>query len=463
MQIFVKDKRFYRQALLIALPVVAQQTINMGVNLMDTVMLGALGEVPISGSSLANQFFFIFNVLCLGMGGGAAVMTGQYWGAEDRQSIHKAITIMLRICIAMALVFSSIAFLFPKQILAIYTNEPAVIESGARYLKILSVAFLFHGVNLTTIIILRTVGLAKLGFYTSCMSFVVNVAGNWIFIFGNLGAPRLEIAGAALATVIARIAEFAITVGFLLFVDERIGYRWKRFLAKTDPVILREFMYTAVPVIISDGLLTLGNNGLAMIMGRMGREMVAAHTITNVTVHLSMLFNMGLASTSSVMTANTVGGGDYDDAMQQGVTFLALSAMIGVLGGVLVNILKPFVVNFYNVTPETKAIATQLMTVIAFLMVFQAVQSVMTKGVLRGGGDTRFLMVADVLFLWILSVPLGYLSAFVWNMPPYMVYFFLRIDFIAKSIWCVFRLRSGKWIKKVQSLDKAASTGSARA
>ena len=262
--------------------------------------------------------------------------------------------------------------------------------------------------------------------------------------------------------MIARIAEFAITVGFLLFVDERIGYRWKRFLAKTDPVILREFMYTAVPVIISDGLLTLGNNGLAMIMGRMGREMVAAHTITNVTVHLSMLFNMGLASTSSVMTANTVGRGDYDDAMQQGVTFLALSAMIGVLGGVLVNILKPFVVNFYNVTPETKAIATQLMTVIAFLMVFQAVQSVMTKGVLRGGGDTRFLMVADVLFLWILSVPLGYLSAFVWNMPPYMVYFFLRPDFIAKSIWCV-SPEERKWIKKVQSLDEAASTGSARA
>ena len=291
--------------------------------------------------------------------------------------------------------------------------------------------FFFLGVILTTIIILRTVGLAKLGFYTSCMSFVVNVAGYWIFIFGNLGAPRLEIAGAALATVSARNAELAITVGFLLVVDERIGYRWKRFLAKTDPVILREFMYTAVPVIISDGLLTLGNNGLAMIMGRMGREMVAAHTITNVTVHLSMLFNMGLASTSSVMTANTVGRGDYDDAMQQGVTFLALSAMIGVLGGVLVNILKPFVVNFYNVTPETKAIATQLMTVIAFLMVFQAVQSVMTKGVLRGGGDTRFLMVADVLFLWILSVPLGYLSAFVWDLPPYIVYFFLRIDFFA--------------------------------
>ncbi|NLA58144.1 MAG: MATE family efflux transporter, partial [Firmicutes bacterium] len=380
MQIFVRDKRFYKQALFIALPVVAQQTINMGVNLMDTIMLGALGEVPISGSSLANQFFFVFNVLCLGMGGGAAVMTGQYWGAEDTKSIHKTITLMLRICIAVALGFSCLAFFFPKQILAIYTNEPAVIESGARYLKILSVAFLFHGVNLTTIIVLRTVGLARLGFYTSCLSFVINVLGNWVLIFGNLGAPRLEIAGAAIATVLARIAEFSVVVGFLLFVDERIGYRWKQFLAKIDPVIVQGFIHIAVPVIVSDGLLTLGNNALAMIMGRMGREMVAAHTITNVVVQLCLLFNMGLASTSSVMTANTVGRGDYDEAMQQGVTFLALSAIIGVVGGILINILRPYVINFYNVTPETKAIATQLMTVIAFLVVFQAIQSVMTKG-----------------------------------------------------------------------------------
>jgi len=463
MRIFVRDKRFYTEALHIALPVVAQQTINMGVNLMDTVMLGALGEVPISGSSLANQFFFIFNVLCLGMGGGAAVMTGQYWGAEDKKSIHKTITLMLRICMTLALFFSFLAFFFPRQILSVYTNEPAVIESGARYLRILSIGFLFHGLNLTTIIVLRTVGLAKLGFYASCLSFVVNVFGNWVLIFGNLGAPRLEIAGAAIATVLARIVEFSITVGYLLFVDKRIGYRWKQSLAGVDPVIVREFAYTAVPVIISDGLLTLGNNALAMIMGRMGTEMVAAHTITNVVVHLVLLFNMGLASTSSVMTANTVGRGDYEKAMAQGVTFVALSAVIGFTGGILINILKNYIIDFYNVTPQTKAIAAQLMTVIAFLVFFQAIESVMTKGVLRGGGDTRFLMVADVLFLWILSVPLGYVSAFVLGMPPYAVYFFLRLDLIAKSLWCLFRLRSGKWIRKVDSLGRAASAGSAGA
>ena len=131
-----------------------------------------------------------------------------------------------------------------------------------------------------------------------------------------------------------------------------------------------------------------------------------------------------------------------------------MSIIIGAFGGLLINGLKPLIVNYYNVTPQTKMIATQLMSVVGFIVVFQAIQSVMTKGVLRGGGDTKFLMIADVLFLWIGSIPLGYLAAFVWKLPPYMVYFFLRIDFVIKSIWCVYRLKSKKWISSVYSMSR---------
>ena len=454
MQLLVKDREFYKAAVLIALPVVAQQMVNIGVNLADTIMLGSLGEMQLSGSSLANQFFFIFSILCLGMGGGAAVMTGQYWGTEDRKSIHRTLSLMLRICTILAMLFSALAFLYPTQIMTFYTKEAAVIESGAKYLKILAFTFLFHGLNLTTIIVLRTVGIVRLGFYNSCFSFAINIFLNWVFIFGNLGAPRLEIAGAALATLIARMVEFSVTFGYVLFFDERIRFRLKDVLDRIDRSIVQQFVHIAVPVIISDGLLTLGNNALAMIMGRMGAEMVAANAITTVTVQLSTVFIMGLSSTSSVMTANTVGRGEYDKAQEQGVTFLVLSIIIGAFGGLLINGLKPLIVNYYNGTPQTKMIATQLMSVVGFIVVFQAIQSVMTKGVLRGGGDTKFLMIADVLFLWIGSIPLGYLAAFVWKLPPYMVYFFLRIDFVIKSIWCVYRLKSKKWISSVYSMSR---------
>lgn len=453
MQLFVKDKKFYKAALLIALPVVAQQIINIGVNLMDTIMLGSFGEIQISGSSLANQYYFIFNVLCLGMGGGAAVITGQYWGAKDTASINKTIALMLKICTTIALIFSVITFIFPTQIMSFYTKEAAIIESGAKYLKIMSFVFLFHGLSLTTVIVLRTVGVLRLGLYSSCASFFFNVFFNWVFIFGKLGAPRLEIAGAAIGTLLARICEFSITFAYLLFIDKRIHFRLKNFLDKIDMAVLKQFIHIAVPVIISDALLTLGNNALAMIMGRMGAEMVAANAITTVTVQISTVFIMGLSSTSSVMTGNTVGRGEYDKAQAQGYTFLTLSAIIGAIGGVLITILKPHIVNFYNITPQTKEIANQLMLMVAFIVVFQAIQSVMTKGVLRGGGDTKFLMAADVLFLWIASIPLGYLAGLVWGLPPFMVYFFLRIDFVIKSIWCVYRLKSKRWIRAVSTLS----------
>lgn len=453
MQLFVRDREFYRTAFFFALPIVAQQVVNISVNLLDTVMLGSLGELAISGSSLANQYYFIFNVLCLGMGGGAAVMTGQYWGAGDTPSIRKTIALMLRICAILAVAFTVITVLFPSQIMSFYAHDPAIVASGAKYLRILAFAFLLHGLSLTTTIVLRTIGVVHLGFLASCISLVVNVFLNWVLIFGNLGAPRLEIAGAAIATVSARLAEFCLILGYLLFFDERVRFRVRNFVAKTDPYIVKEFIQMAVPVIISDGLLTLGNNALAMIMGRMGAEMVAANAITTVTVQLSTVFIMGLSNASGVLTSNAVGRGEYEKAQAEGITFLSLSVIIGALGGVLITLLKPHIVNFYNITAETKAIANQLMSVIAFLVVFQAVQSVMTKGVLRGGGDTRFLLVADVLFLWVCSVPLGYLAGLVWQLPPYIVYFCLRIDFVIKSIWCIFRLKSGKWIRRVSSLE----------
>ncbi|MBB6214217.1 putative MATE family efflux protein [Anaerosolibacter carboniphilus] len=453
MQLLVKDRKFYKAALLIALPIVAQQIINIGVNLMDTVMLGSFGEIQLSGSSLANQYYFIFGVLCLGMGGGAAVITGQYWGAKDTDSINKTLSLILKICTIIAVIFSIITFLFPREIMSFYSKDQAVIESGAKYLKIMAFVFLFHGLSLTTVIVLRTVGVVRLALYSSCASFFINVFFNWVFIFGKLGAPRLEIAGAAIGTLLARICEFCITFGYLLFFDKQIRFSLKNLLDKIDIAFVKQFVHIAVPVIISDALLTLGNNALAMIMGRMGAEMVAANAITTVTVQISTVFIMGVSSASSVMSANTVGRGEYDKAQAQGVTFLTISAIIGLAGGIIIAVMRPIVINFYNITPQTKEIADQLMLMVAFIVVFQSIQSIMTKGVLRGGGDTKFLMAADVLFLWIASIPLGYMAGLVWGLQPFWVYFFLRIDFIIKSIWCVYRLKSRKWIKVVKGVE----------
>ncbi len=171
--------------------------------------------------------------------------------------------------------------------------------------------------------------------------------------------------------------------------------------------------------------------------------------ITAVTVQISTVFIQGISNASSVMTGNTLGEGDKERAYHEGITFFSMSALVGLMAGGFIILLSPYIINFYNITSETKGIAGQLMKAVGVIVVFQSVGSVMTKGVLRGGGDTKFLMVADILFLWVASIPLGYFAGLVLHLPVFWVYFFLKIDHVLKSVWCIKRLISKKWLKIV--------------
>jgi Na+-driven multidrug efflux pump len=144
-----------------------------------------------------------------------------------------------------------------------------------------------------------------------------------------------------------------------------------------------------------------------------------------------------------------MGEGDYKKAQKQGYAFLVMGLIIGVFAALLILIVKTPIINFYKVSDEAKQISGQLMYSIMIIMIFQSANSILTKGVLRAGGDTKFLMAGDILFLWIASVPLGALAGLVLHMPAFWVYFFLKIDQIIKCVWCYFRLKSGKWLKKI--------------
>jgi putative MATE family efflux protein len=413
-------------------------------------MLGAFGEVPLSASSLANQFYNIFQICCMGMGGGAAVLTAQFWGSGNLPALRKTITIMLRFCICIALGFTLVTQLFSARIMSIYTTDPEIIQSGVRYLDYLGWSYLLQGLALTTTVVLRSCRIVRIPLFSTIGAFLLNVFFNWVFIFGNLGAPRMEIAGAALATVIARVFECVFIFGYLIARDTHIAYRLRDlFLNCSD--LVRDYFRYSMPVLISDILLAIGNNLVAIVIGRMGSSFVSANAITMVVVQLSTIFNQGVANASSVSIGNTIGAGDREGAYRQGVTYFFLSCIVGVLAGGIILLINPIVIGFYNITPETKAITTQLMRAISLIVVFQCNAMVMTKGVLRAGGDTKFLMLADILFLWIASVPLGMLAGFVFGLSPFWVYFFLKIDNVLKTIWCAHRLKSKKWIKSVDT------------
>lgn len=450
MKYLVTDKQFYKRAFAIAVPISAQSMITIGVNMLDTIMLGAVGETSLSAASLGNQFITFFQICCMGIGMGASVLTARYWGCRDTVSLKKTITIALRFALLFATLFTVVNFFFTEQILGLYSKEADVISEGVAYLRWSTPTFLLMGLTLVSTNIMRSFNQVRIPLLSSICALFINLICNYAFIFGKLGAPRMGTAGAALGTVIARVFELLFVCGYFFFVDKQIGFRIKNLFDRCGDLI-KEYIRVGIPVLISDGLLGLGTNALAMIMGHVGAAFVSANAITMATQQLSSVFIQGLAFAGSIVTGQTLGEGRKEDAQRQGYTFFWLSLIIGCMAALIIFLVRTPIISAYNVSPSTAKLTEQLMDAICIIVIFQASNSMLTKGVLRGGGDTRFLMVADIIFLWVVSIPLGALAGLVWHLPPFWIYMFLRIDHIIKAIWCVFRLRSMKWIKKIKS------------
>ena len=446
---YIGTRELYGKMVKIAVPVALQGLITVGINLMDTIMLSSMGDAQLSASSLAGQFINIFQIFCMGMGMGASVLTSRFWGMQDKASLKKAVTIMLRLCFFFSTLFTLATIFLPRGIMRLYSPEPEIISYGALYLKWLIPTYFCMGFSLTCTIVLRTVGQVKVPLFTSVAAFFVNVFCNWVFIFGKLGAPRMEIAGAALGTLIARIFELAVICGWFFFYDRRIGYRLGDAAMKCGD-LLGEYIRISIPVLISDALLALGNNAVAMVMGHIGKAFVAANSVTVVVQQLSSVLTQGISNASGIITGHTMGEGDYEKAQRQGFAFLGMGFFIGCFAALLITLLKAPIIAYYQVSPEAKAIAAELMNAITFIIIFQAMNSILTKGVLRAGGDTKFLMAGDILFLWVASIPLGALAGLVLRLPAFWIYTFLKIDQVIKCVWCYRRLKSGKWLKNIQ-------------
>ena len=450
MNLISRDKKFYRQVAGIAVPIALQGFITTGVNMMDTLMIGIVGETQLSAVSLANQFISIYQILCMGIGMGASVLVARYYGMRDRDSLKKTVAIMVRLCVGMAALFCLVTAFFPEWIMGIYTVEDAIISNGVRYLEYSVITYFLLGLSLTSTIVLRNVQKVKLPLYTSIGAFFINVGANYVFIFGKFGFPEMGVAGAAVGTLIARVFEFGMICGYLFLRDQEIGVRISDVFQKVGN-LWREYIRISIPVLLSDGILAIGNNSVAMVIGRLGESFVAANAVTAMTQQLSTTVIQGFSQAGAIVTGYTLGEGDKDKAREQGYAFLGIGILFGAIGAGIIMLIAEPMITAYNLSAQTQEIARELMRAISLIVLFQATNSIMTKGVLRGGGDTKISMVADNIFLWVASIPLGILAGLVLHLPAFWIYFFLKVDQVLKAVWCVIRLRSGKWIKKIKS------------
>lgn len=443
-----KEKNFYKLIVSIALPIAVQNLINFAVGMIDTMMLGSLGEIQLSAAAIGNNLFFILMVLMFGLAGGSNILISQYWGKGDVKSIHKILALMYRACIIITSIFIGIAMFIPSAFIKLYTSDINVIEAGSSYLRIVAIGYIFYAITNCTIMILRSVKTVKISLIVYTASLIVNAFFNWVFIFGKLGAPALGVNGAAIGTVIARITEFTIVMCFMIFFENKINLKMKH-LFKVDKVILKDYVSNCTPVLFNELLWSSGSTMISIIIGRLGTETVAANSISNVVFNFVTVFIFGLSNATAVIIGNTIGEGRNEKAKEYARTIGVLSIIMGLMAAGVIQIIKPYVVDFYNVSVLTKSIAIDLMSVTSIIVIFQSLGINLMMGVLRGGGDAKFVLINDIIFMWLIAIPLGFIAAFVLKLPVAAVFFIVKSDEIIKSIISVIRVLSGKWVRNL--------------
>lgn len=447
----------------IALPIAVQNLINFAVNLMDTVMLGQLGEMPLAASSLANQVFFIVTLVVYGIGGGANVLAAQYWGREDLPSIYKILNYTYMTAAGFALIAGAAAIGIPGIIMRMFTHDEAVVSLGVEYLKIVGWSYLLFTATTVTLCILRAAHIVRIAMVLSCVSLCVNIVLNYLLIFGKCGMPQLGIKGAAIATLSARAVEFLLLIGFL-WKKERELYLWRYFGGWIRKLTGRHrgseqcgqeslwklYISTSVPVIINELFWALGEAAVSMILGRMGTEIVSANAIYANISELSGVVVQGMNSAACVIVGNLVGSGAFEELKEHKKLFQRVSLAVGLLGMVIMLMCRGFIIDFYKVSDVTKAYASQIMLIGSVVELGKSIQTMNMMGLLRGIGDVKFAMLNDLLFLWCFTVPLGALAGLVWHLPVAIVYVALKLDQFLKIFTSEYRLRT----LKIESIVK---------
>lgn len=449
----LKNRAFYAKTLRLMLPVILQQLITVGINFLDNLMIGGFGETQIAAAAFGNQFYSMFQFICMGLGSGAVVMSSQFWGRKELAPMRVTAAIALRVTTAICALFTLVAVLFPGIIMRCFTNDGAIIAAGAPYMRLIGTTFLLAGLSSTATYLLRSVGNVNISLIGSAVAFFLNLFFNWVFIFGKFGAPRLELVGAAVGTVIARVFEFCFVFGYFVLKDKRFAFRLKHFLLSGKSLQKQYFKYS-IPVLISDTLLGLSLTLTSVIVGHVGENLSAANAIVGSAVQLISVFNVGMSGASAVVIGNTIGEGDIPRAKRESNTYVLLSILFGLIVIPILMLLEQPYIGMYSITETTRAITHGMLNITYFMLPIQTMAYVTSKGILRGGGDTRFLLFADSTLVWFVSLPLGALSGLVWGLGPLWTYFFLRVEFPLKGIVCLIRFLSGKWVRVISAAEQ---------
>ena len=445
----IRDKKFYLHLLMLTLPIMMQSMITYAVSLADNVMVATLGETATSGVYVVNQVTTLMQRLVMGLSSAMIILAAQYWGKNDVKSIKAIVAIGLKISFFSSAVIAVLLFFFPNQVLQLFTDKPNVIESGLVYAKLIASTYIIYCITNMLIAAMRCVESVRIGMIVSICAFFTNVFLNWVLIFGNLGFPVLGVTGAGIATLIARIVEFAIVFVYVVFIDKKLVFKLKDLFTK-NKLLLLDFIKYGVP--ITAGSVSWGIN-LAVqgaIIGRFPETVIAAFSISNIVFQIITVGAYGSATASSIIIGKAVGSGDIERVKIYARTLQVIFIGVGIVTGVTMFLSRGLVPLIYSdMEAETLAFASQFLIVLSVMSVGTSYQMATLTGIVRAGGATNFVLINDLLFVWLIVLPSSALAAFVFNAAPWVVVLCLKCDQILKCIVAVIKCNRFKWIKNL--------------
>lgn len=445
----VKERKFYKTFFSMMFMLVLQNVIILSVNLADNIMVTSYSQDALSGVAAVNQIQFILQQIVMALGDALVSICSQYWGQKRTEPIKSIAKAALIIGGAVGLLFFIVASLFPVQILTLFTDDASIISEGVEYLNIIKYTYVIFAVTNICLAALRSVETVKIAFIVSVSTFFINCGINYLLINGNCGFKAMGAAGAAIGTLAARSVELAIVLFYLLFIDKKIGANLKNLFKAEKALVFDYFKHCRFFVVVAVifGVATALHT---VILGHMEDSAIAANAASNSLFQILKVASVGASSASGVMIGKAIGKGDMSVIKSYTKTLQVIFICIGTITSTALFFLRAPVLSLYgNLSPEAYSLANMFLIVLCFTGFGTAYEMPTLIGIVRAGGDSKFVFWNDLISIFGIVIPVSFLGAFVFHWHPAVVVLCLNSDQIFKCAAAFIKANSYTWLRKL--------------
>lgn len=449
----IEKKTFIRLLITIGLPIVLQQIVSLSLNMIDTFMIGSIGVEELAAVGAANKVYFIFSIICFGIYSGSSVYVSQYWGIKDVKNIRKVIAIEMRIGFFLALFTVLLALFLAPQILSLFVREPEVIATGSSYLRITCFTYMMTAFSFLYSFNSRAIHNLKIPTVASILAISINTFLNYALIFGTMGFPRLEVQGAAIATLTARFVEMLLILGYVYFSKDHPLAARKENIVHLDKPLMKKVIKTALPVAMSESAWSIGTTVCFIAYGLLGTRAVAVVQVASVINDLFQCLFFGLGNACAVMIGNELGRNHKDLAFAYGKVFIGINLAVCVIMTLALLLCKNLIIDIYHYDAITSRMLDLTLIAYALYTTPKMMSYVHICGILRAGGDTKFCMYCDILGIWCVAIPMAFIASVVLKLPLHWVVALSFSDEIVKAAVTLWRFHSRKWVHVLIAKD----------